>query len=324
MNNSKCLYCAYLIDADGNCQKLSWTEIETWSPDQGLLWLHLNCGHRKTGQWLSNHSGLKKLAVEGLLAHETRPKAQRYGQGLLAVLRGINFNDDQEPEDMVAIRVWCDKNRVITTAKRNLRSIAEIERELSEGNIPESSGKFLLMLTEKLHAHIAQTVYQIEDEVELLEESFENTSSAKARGQIADLRRTIIQLRRHLSPQREALQALANMEDSVLSNAERAQFREATDNVMRYLEVLNSARERAVVTQEEISNQIAEQMNSRMYMLSIVALIFLPLSFLTGLLGVNVGGIPGATYPYALALLCAMLVLITFAVIYYLYRKSWL
>ena len=56
-------------------------------------------------------------------------------------------------------------------------------------------------------------------------------------------------------------------------------------------------RERAAVIQEELAGRLAEQMNKRMYMLSMVAAVFLPLGFLTGLLGINFGGIPGAGNP---------------------------
>ena len=67
-------------------------------------------------------------------------------------------------------------------------------------------------------------------------------------------------------------------------------MREVSDQLARYLEDLDEARDRAAVTQEELVNRLSEQMNNKMYILSIVAAIFLPLGFLTGLLGINVGG----------------------------------
>jgi zinc transporter len=74
-------------------------------------------------------------------------------------------------------------------------------------------------------------------------------------------------------------------------------LREEADRVVRYVEDLDSARERAAVTQEELVNRVSEQINSRTYVLSVAAAIFLPLGFLTGLFGINVGGIALAENP---------------------------
>jgi zinc transporter len=63
---------------------------------------------------------------------------------------------------------------------------------------------------------------------------------------------------------------------------------------MRYIEELDTIRDKVSLIQEELSNKLSEQMNKKMYVLSIISVIFLPLTFLTGLLGINVGGIPGA------------------------------
>lgn len=65
------------------------------------------------------------------------------------------------------------------------------------------------------------------------------------------------------------------------------------DHVTRYVEGLDALRERAAVTNDELSTRLAEAMNRRMYILSVVAAVFLPLGLITGLLGVNVGGLPG-------------------------------
>ena len=89
---------------------------------------------------------------------------------------------------------------------------------------------------------------------------------------------------------------------------------------MRYIEDLESARDRAAVTQEELSARLAEDMNRNTYLLSIVAALFLPLGFITGLLGINVGGIPGADVKWAFAAVCGMLAVIV-ALQVWLFRR---
>ena len=76
-------------------------------------------------------------------------------------------------------------------------------------------------------------------------------------------------------------------------------IREIAERTSRFVEDIDAAKDRAAITQEELNNRLSEQMNKAMYVLSIVAAIFLPLGLLTGLLGINVGGIPGAENKWA-------------------------
>jgi zinc transporter len=106
-------------------------------------------------------------------------------------------------------------------------------------------------------------------------------------------RRQIANVRRFIAPQRDALDRLYRNPGSWFTEPEIQDVREEADRITRYVEDLDLARERAVLLQEEFLSVIAQQQNSRMYVLSIVAAIFLPLTFVTGLLGMNVGGLPG-------------------------------
>jgi zinc transporter len=76
-------------------------------------------------------------------------------------------------------------------------------------------------------------------------------------------------------------------------------LQEAHNQLIRYLEDIDTIRERAQIVKDELSNILADKMNKNMYLLSIVAALFLPLGFFTGLLGINVGGMPGADNPSA-------------------------
>ena len=82
-----------------------------------------------------------------------------------------------------------------------------------------------------------------------------------------------------------------------LTDSEAHELREEADRITRYLEDLELARERTMVLREEFLGQLAQEQNSRMYVLSVVAAVFLPLTFVTGLLGMNVGGLPGLDNP---------------------------
>jgi zinc transporter len=138
------------------------------------------------------------------------------------------------------------------------------------------------------------------------------------------LRRQAISLRRYLSPQREALSRLLTEKITWVDDADRLRLRETCDQLVRYLEDLDEARDRAAVTQEELVNRLSEQMNNKMYLLSIVAAIFLPLGFLTGLLGINVGGIPGAESKLGFAGFVLLLIGVVIVQIWFFKKKKWL
>ena len=137
------------------------------------------------------------------------------------------------------------------------------------------------------------------------------------------LRQQIIVLKRYLAPQRLALSGLLNANDEIFDVTLRAQIRELTNRVTRYVEDLDSARERAVVIHDEITADLAERLNTRMYVITVVAGIFLPLSFATGLLGINVGGIPGSANPWAFLIVCILLLGLGLGILSLLRRRKW-
>jgi zinc transporter len=117
---------------------------------------------------------------------------------------------------------------------------------------------------------------------------------------------------------------LLTEEVSWIGPRDRVRLREVTDRVTRHVEDLDSIRNRAAVTHEELASRLAQQTNRTMYMLSIVAAIFLPLGLLTGLLGINVGGMPGTDTPWAFWIVCAFLGVITVVEVIILSRTKWL
>ncbi|HKL55753.1 MAG TPA: CorA family divalent cation transporter, partial [Roseovarius sp.] len=112
-------------------------------------------------------------------------------------------------------------------------------------------------------------------------------------------RRMAIKLRRHIAPQRDALSTFEIEDLPWLTHEDRSRLREAVERVTRLSEELDAIRDRAQVVQDQIMEHRSEVMNRQMLILSVVAAIFLPLGLLTGLLGINVGGMPGADDPRA-------------------------
>jgi zinc transporter len=315
---------ALLLDGHGGASELTWQAAQQWQPEQGILWLHFDYSASETQNWFKEHSGLDPLVCEALLSEDTRPRSHSMQDGLLISLRGINHNPGAAPDDMVSIRIWIEHNRIITTGRRKLLSVEDLHNFLLKHQGVSSAAEWLVDLCDRLVWRMGATVDQFEDDMAELEENTLNETQSALRRDLSNLRRQTIALRRYLAPQREALLRLQIEKVSWLEDIHRLQLREISDRLIRHIEDIDAVRERAAVTHEELLSHASEELNQRMYMLAIVAAIFLPLGFVTGLLGINVAGIPGAENPYAFLVVSGTLSLAVIIQIAYFKWKSWL
>ena len=284
---------SYVLATSGRGTALDVQAIERWSPDDGPVWLHLDVADDHARRWIQQQSALPAIAIDTLLADETRPRALVMQPGLLIVLRGVNTNPGDDPEDMVSVRLWIEPDRVISTRRRRLLSVIDIANALDTGDGPATPSAMLARLVDRLADRIGDFVDSIESRLDTIEDEIGTASPNSIRQRLSPLRRQIASVRRFLAPQRDALDRLYRQPVDFIDERDAHVMREESDRTTRYLEDLELARERAIVLQEELLSHMAQEQNSRMYVLSVVAAIFLPLTFITGLLGMNVGGLPG-------------------------------
>ncbi|MCW8963104.1 MAG: zinc transporter ZntB [Gammaproteobacteria bacterium] len=314
---------AILLDGKGGGRQLDWSGVNQWTPNQGAIWIHLDFTTDEAQSWLGKESGLDPLIIDALIADETRPRCSPNGDGLLVSLRGVNSNPGADPEDMVSIRLFCTGDRIISTRRRHLLSIRDMVNSLEQGKGPRTTSELIAMLADRLVERMSDVINGLEERIDDIEEMILDRSAQEIRRDILELRREIIKLRRYLAPQRDALSKLHTQKVGWIGDREQMKIREAYDKITRYVEDLDSARDRAGVTSEELSGRMAEQMNTRMYLLSIIAGIFLPLGFLTGLLGINVGGIPLAQSAWGFFIVVLFLAVVVIGEVILFKRKKW-
>jgi zinc transporter len=303
------LYAA-LIDGKGGATPLSGDAIAQKVKANDFAWVHLDANHPGSRAWIQNELGyLDSLVVEALLAEETRPRVMQFQDGILLILRGVNLNEGATPEDMVSIRLWVDANRVISLQRRGLKAVADLETLLADPNRagPRNAGEFVAVLASRLTDRMEPIFNALDEALDTLEESVMEEPDVAKRQDVVGLRKQVIWFRRYLLPQREALSNLRMVDLVWLNQTHKRHVQEALDRSVRYLEDLEVFRERAQVSRDELETTLTDRLNRNMYVLSVIAAIFLPLGFLTGLLGINVGGIPGADNPAAFWLFCLLL-----------------
>lgn len=317
------LIAAYVLDGRGGGREIGWQAVRAWQPSEGLLWVHLDYSQPVAQAWVRDESGVDRVVAESLLLEDVRPRSLVTRDGMMVVLRGVNLNPGQHREDMVALRMWIEEHRVITLRRRHLLSIDDLRERIDQQLGPVSPGTFLVDVADRIVERMSNVIADLEDSVDRLDEQVATAQSRELRTRLADVRREAILLRRYLAPQRDVMSRLYSEPVEWLDDTQRMRLREMADRTMRYVEDLDAARDRAGVGQEELAGRMAEQMNSRMYLLSIVAALFLPLGFVTGLLGVNVAGIPGTEHPGAFAALCFLLFLLALLQLWIFKRRGW-
>ncbi len=312
---------AYSLAKNNLGKELSSANITKEIKSKNLAWVHLDANNEKTQEWLTNEcSYLDSIIINGLIAEETRPRIEEINDGLFLILRCVNFNENSDHEDMVSIRMWIDPYRVITVQKRNTKSIEDVEAAIKSGQAPQDSGEFLCLLLHNVYKRMEPILGGLDEIMDDVEEEILENPSTQLRSQLVNVRRKAIIFRRYMIPQRDVFSILRGLDLEWLNGLQKRKLQENYNHTLRYVEDLNEVRERSQVVKDELSNLLADRLNKNMYILSVIAAIFLPLGFLTGLLGINVGGIPGSENPNAFFIFSGSLIFLV-AVQIILFKK---
>lgn len=270
-------------------------------------WFHCQRDEPGLHHWL-HEIGLTKGLTNALLAEDTRPRFQQFGDDcFLLILRGVNLNQGEEPDDMLSLRILFYDNSIITLRKRPFRAISTIRQDLANGEGPSSLSQLLLDIIEQMNFRISEVLEKSERLMDELQEDIERLTILQQR-QLTQMHRQLLKLNRFLKPQTFALSELTNSKVPLLrSDEDQLLISNLRDTSYRIIENIEAYIDQVWMLREHSQQASADLMNRNTYRLSVVAGIFLPLGFLTGLLGVNVGGIPGTDSPWAFPLFCAAL-----------------
>ncbi len=274
-----------------------WPDVRS---DSSYRWLHLDLNDSSTKPWLKEH--LPEIVARALWQSETRPRCERLEDGLILNLRGVNLNPESDPEDMVSLRLWVTDHAIISARMRKVWAVDALRQSAEAGSAPPSVGVFVAELTYGLTGRIETVSLALEEQTDELEEAVAEGKRLPT-GKLGSLRQAVIKMRRFVNPQREAISTLAAMENWIIEPKELALLRETANRTRRIVEELDATRDRLTALQDHIEADRAHALSRNSYILSVVAAIFLPLGFLTGLFGVNVAGMPGTDAPLAFWLL---------------------
>jgi zinc transporter len=324
--NAEAFIFGFDFSVEGAVSKVDWTQAKPTAacPKTGWRWLHFNRLAQETRDWLENSSGLDETVISALTQSETRPRCAAYEDGILLNLRGINHNPGAEPEDMISVRMWAAKNLIITMRSYPVKAIHEVREETAAGYGPTTPGGLIVCIAERLIDNIEPVVDQLKEEADEFEEFLLSGEKRITARDLAEFRRTILLLRRYILPQREAMVQLQKDGRTLFDEDHAVHLRDTADRITRIAEELDSIRDRAAVLQDQVAGQRQETLNQRLLALSIISAIFLPLSYVTGLLGMNLSGIPYHDQPWSFALVTILTLVAGGLIVGFLKWRRWI
>lgn len=290
-----------------------------------LGWVHLDGTHPDSAAWITGHLDyLDPQAIEALLDPASRPRMTQLGDGLMIILRVINFNEGEDPEDMISLRIWIDAHRIVTVSLRRVRAMERMDALLSRGEGPTTAGEFLARLMEDITGKISDFQADLDLRADALEDEILRDEDDTLRAEVNALRLQVIAARRFILPQRDVIHRVAEADCPVIDAETHREIEEEAQKMTRIVEDLDELRDQAMVLREELSAQLSDRLNRNMFVMSVVSVIFLPLGFLTGLFGVNVGGMPGVNDGDAFYWLVSWMVALAVLLVGFLWRVRWI
>jgi zinc transporter len=315
---------AWLLDGQGGARPLDREALARWQPADGQVWIDLDEDSERDWTWLETKSGLAVEHREPFVRERAWPSVRVPGPGQLFLLMRVP-NPDAPYGAFALLRLWIEPKRAITMCTRAFTPKQGVNDRLETGRGPAHVGALLLLVVEFMTAQLHDRVLELQAAIIDLEHVIERAQLAPE-DQLHQLRLQAITLQRYANPQRALLRHLRSLDLAWLLQDYDDSWRAIVKNFGEGSRELDALVEHARDLQQSLAGRSSEQLNRRVYVLTVVSTILLPLTLITGLLGTNIstvdGNILGARHPLWFVALCVGLVLLGWG-IYWGIRRRW-
>ncbi len=316
---------AFDIPGEGAPMAVPGTELSGGLPvrDSGVLWVHLNRTYEPARRWVRKVLTLDSNAVEALLEDDARPTWADYPEGLLVVLSDVRYGLGGEAIEMGTLRLWLDRHRLISLRRKPMSAVKRLKHEVERGQAPRTPGEMFTRLLVGQVETLDPIVERMIDTVDDIEDEMLAGRISDLRARLGQVRRDAVRLRRHILPQRRALTQMLARQPALLTDADLRRLRETIEDSARQLEDVDAVHERAKVLQDELGTLLSEESNHNLFVLSMVTVVFTPLTFIASIFGMNVAGLPGLENPWAFMVVCALMGVVGVLTLLWLRRHRW-
>ena len=286
-------------------------DSEDGAAAQGEAWIDIEVGDDEGRRWLASESGLDDRIVKRLLEPAQTTYWRRFGRGLHFHTRTeLSGADNSAPAVIIDFGIWLDADRIITVRRGKVPAFDLVTQACSKGAGPSSSWELVVSVLLEGLSRLEEMLHELTATIDRLEEHVLTGAGEPPIHRVAELQRRLVYARRFRVPLTNLESFISPQPGSAIDAALRDELEGIGNDIAQQKELLDLSIDRASALQGQIRDQISDSMNSATYRFTWVATVFLPLSFLTGLLGINVAGIPGDHDPLAFWLVCGVLCVI--------------
>jgi magnesium transporter len=297
-----------------------------------LLWVDFQAEPNEQSEpILSKTFGFHPLAVDDALRETHVPKVDDWGDYLYLVIQSVVLvQDADDPLDLRELDIFLGRNFLVTHHDNPIPAVDKLWEQLHrDGRHARKGAAYLLyVLIDTLVANILPIVDDMDQTLEDVEDMIFSDPDSDVLEKIFQLKQNVIQLRRVIAPQREVVNKLARDSYPVMDPGDRIYFRDVYDHLVRSYEINEGMRDQATGALETYLSVINNRMNDVMKTLTIITIMFLPLSFLVGFFGMNffqpVNASPAWTGRPVLLLALAVMVLSPLGMYLFARSRKWL
>ena len=323
---------SFALDASGALrQDLTPRQMcDALAATDGQLWVDVDVTNRHQVAVLEKVFGFHPLAIEDTLSPNSRVKLEEYPGYLFMIIRGVRFCDDtsDDPYDLETFNLcfFLGANYLVTVHGEYSASIPGVLERVERA--PDVLGRGVARLMHAIMDSAVDAYFPIIDQIDdflntLEDRVFVNFDQA-ALHDIFSVKRLVLTLRRHLSPQREVFNVLTNRPSALLTHDLQVYFRDIYDHVLRINDSLESYRELLSSTLDSYLTQVSNRLGLITKGLSVVATLSVPFVVVSGMWGMNFEVIPMATTPYGFWLMMGVQLGIGLALVALMKWRKWL
>jgi magnesium transporter len=293
----------------------------------GLLWIDIEDVTDEDAKLLSDVFGFHPLAVEDCISRDIHPpKIDDFEDYLFVIVHGINYHTESEVVETTELAFFMGKNYVVTTHDVPMRSITSmLDRIQKDGRLMRRGADFLVHdIIDTLVDNIMPTIEQMDEKSDQLEDEALHKPKRETLMAIMQLKRSILSLARIILPQREIVNRLGRGEYNLISERAQIYYRNIFDHLVRIEMLTVGLRDMTESVLSTYLSSVSNRMNEVMKVLTLIATIFIPLTFIAGIYGMNFTNMPELTWRYGYSVILGVMAVIGISLAVYFRRKKWL
>ncbi len=294
---------------------------------EGLVWVDLvEADNEEITKVLVNQFHFHPLAIEDCQSdgYQT-PKLDDYGEYLFLIVQSLTKNGVFEDEPTRELNVFLGKNFVVTSSLKKITSVENFRKRLEKDERLYQFGSDFLFhaLLDQIVDDFIPHLDQLEEEIDYLEEAVLSNPDPKTLERILRLKRYTMTLRRVIAPQREVVNRLCRDDFPMIDPHSRMYFRDIYDHLVRIYDLLDGIRDMTTSALEVYLNATSLRLNEVMKALTIVSTIFLPLSFVAGVYGMNFQYMPELGWRWGYPMVWVVFIMIVVGMLSFFKKRRW-